>query len=316
MTTDGWSGALHTRLVDAATGRRYVLKRTSLARDWIARWTADTELRESRFAALVGTDETAPYMGAALDGEGVALLMPDLSDVLLPWDRPIDLATLEVILRAVAALHADDGRAPRAVRAAPACPLDLRLTLLSEVTARGYSAQGNPVGATFLRGWDTFRRHASAPAVALIDELTTNLAPLTAALGLLPAVPLHGDLKLSNVAVTTDGRVAFIDWQMLLVAPVAVDLGWFLVGNAAVLPVAPDVVLAHYRAAARTWAADVDPDRWEAQVDLAMIAGLLLRGWRKALDAEADVVYASGTAAVDDLVWWCDSAVGAAYRRL
>jgi hypothetical protein len=49
-------------------------------------------------------------------------------------------------------------------------------------------------------------------------------------------------------------------------------------------------------------------------VDLAMLVGLLLRGWRKGLDTAAGAVLASGMAAEDDLAWWCDRTVAAARR--
>ena len=55
---------------------------------------------------------------------------------------------------------------------------------------------------------------------------------------------------------------------------------------------------------------------WEAQLDLTWIVGLLLRGWRKGLDAEAGVVLPSRTSAADDLAWWSERALEAAQRRL
>ena len=55
---------------------------------------------------------------------------------------------------------------------------------------------------------------------------------------------------------------------------------------------------------------------WDAQVDLVAIVGLLLRGWRKGLDAEAGSTLGSGVPARDDLDWWCDRAVEGAARRL
>ena len=55
---------------------------------------------------------------------------------------------------------------------------------------------------------------------------------------------------------------------------------------------------------------------WDAQLDLAWIVGLLLRGWRKGLDAEAGASLGSGVAAGDDLAWWSERAVEAAGRRL
>ena len=54
----------------------------------------------------------------------------------------------------------------------------------------------------------------------------------------------------------------------------------------------------------------------EPQDDLAILVGLLLRGWRKGLDAEAGITLASGVSARDDLAWWCERAVEAADRVL
>ena len=49
---------------------------------------------------------------------------------------------------------------------------------------------------------------------------------------------------------------------------------------------------------------------------IAWIVGLLLRGWRKGLDAEAGVSLASGIPAATDRATWADRAVEAARRRL
>jgi hypothetical protein len=103
-----------------------------------------------------------------------------------------------------------------------------------------------------------------------------------------------------------------IDWQMTMVAPAAVELGWFLVANVAGLPIQPDEVLERYRIAAHL----PDDDAWAAQWDLAVIVGLFLRGWRKGLDTEAGVVHPNGLAAAKDLAWWGANAAAAAERRL
>ena len=123
------------------------------------------------------------------------------------------------------------------------------------------------------------------------------------------------------MALLDDGRVALIDWSMMSLAPVAVELGWLLVSNSASLPIEPEAVLARYRdvagRVARTglrlgprWP-DADPRArrrstlpprgldptigdWDAQRDLTWIVGLLMRGWRKGLDAEAGIVLGSG----------------------
>jgi hypothetical protein len=199
----------------------------------------------------------------------------------------------------------------------------------------------------FLAGWDAFDRRAPASARDLVGRLSADPAPLLDALGRLPKTGLHGDLKLANVAPLDDGRVALIDWQMMSLGPVAVELGWLLVSNSSSLRRTPDEVLAAYHAGAVRAAAESlsmgnswligpsvgpemerDPDRlpprgldvtigdWDAQVDLTAIVGLLLRGWRKGLDAEAGVVLGSGMPAADDLAWWCSRALEAAGRRL
>ena len=341
--TDGWSGATFTGLVDPG-GRHFVLKRTSLATDWIARATRDTDLREGWLAARpTGTLAWLPrtsiaYLGAAADGDGVAILMPDLSTELIAWERPghdpvIDDPTLRRVIEAVARLHAMPwSRVLERNEAAdaeppPWCPLAERLTLLARPSAAWYAADGNPVGPRFLAGWDAFDRRAPVAARELIDRLGADPAPLVAALERLPAVGLHGDLKLANVALLPEDRVGLIDWQMTMRAPLAVDLGWFLVSNSGSLPADPETIVGEYRQALE-W----DSGRWEfpgetndfagltgdwdAQLDLTWIVGLLLRGWRKGLDAEGGAVLASRKTAADDLAWWSARAVEAADRRL
>ncbi|MGH2407629.1 MAG: phosphotransferase [Candidatus Limnocylindrales bacterium] len=304
---DGWSGARLTRLESA--DRTYVLKRDALAWDWIARATRDDDLREAWLAAAAASLRgglTAPYFGAARDGEGVAMLMPDLGERLFAWERGIDAATLDRVLGALAEFH----RAEQPVEL-PWCPLPERLLLLTRPAAERYAAEGLPVGPRFLAGWDAFDRVATPRARALVADQAGDPAPLLAALAARPAVLLHGDLKLANLGFLADGRLAAIDWQMLLRGPVAVDLGWFMVANAAGLPATPDAVLARYAALAG-W----DDATRSAEADLAVLVGLLLRGWRKGLDAEAGLRLPSGVSAADDLAWWCDATSAAAARCL
>jgi hypothetical protein len=342
--TDGWSGATFTGLVDPG-GRRYVLKRTSLATDWIARATRDEDLREGWLAArpsdaMAWLPRTSiAYLGAAADDDGVAILMPDLSTELIAWERPghdpvIDDPTLRRVIESVARLHAMPWS--RVLEAAaeregepppPWCPLAERLTLLTRPSAAGYAADDNPVGQRFLAGWDAFDRRAPEAARELVERLADDPAPLVTALARLPSVGLHGDLKLANVALLAEDRIGFIDWQMTLRAPLAVDLGWFLVSNSGSLPGPPESIVAEYRQALEwdsgRWGFGSDAHDfggltgdWDIQLDLTWIVGLLLRGWRKGLDAEAGSGLGSRVSAAADLAWWCERAVEAADRRL
>lgn len=331
--TDGWSGA-HFDYLRATDRRGFVVKRAALAHDWIARATRDERLREATLVDAVtggrlprlppaGGPVELPYLGAAADGDGSAILMPDLSGVLLAWERPghedaITPATIERVIDAVARLHATDWTATAdGEPPLPWCPLRERILLLARPAATSYAAEGNPVGERFLAGWDAFDRLASAAARDMVGRLAEDPDLLLMALDKLPEVGLHGDLKLSNVAVWGDGRVGLIDWQMATRGPVAVELGWLLVSNVAILPDPPERVWDRYLEAvcrATSRVDDVVGDR-ERQADLAWIVGLLLRGWRKGLDADAGIVLPSGIAADDDLAWWCSAAVDAADRR-
>ncbi len=346
--TDGWSGSTFSAIERG--NDRFVLKRSSARNDWIVGATADTEVREAWFASVgmqglrwlrsAALPVSAAYLGAARDEDGVAaILMADLSTELVAWERPTHAPALGIeatdrLLDRIAYLHAlpwSEVLIAQCERAGapppPWCPLAERLTLLTPRSAAGYAAAGNPVGEIFLRGWDGFDRHATAAARDLVARLGDDPAPLIAALGRLPAVGLHGDIKLANVALLADGGVAFIDWQMTLRAPVAVELGWFMVTNSAELPLGPEEVLRRYHASLDTHAGrwqfarrDLDLDGllgdWPAQQDLALIVGLLLRGWRKGRDADDGVTLGSGVAATDDLAWWGARAADAAARRL
>jgi hypothetical protein len=78
------------------------------------------------------------------------------------------------------------------------------------------------------------------------------------------------------------------------------------------LPMTPDVALERYRVLAGL----ADDEEWRATSDLAVLVGLVLRGWRKGFDAEAGVIHPSGASAADDLAWWAWQAIEAAERRL
>ncbi len=307
---NGWSGASMTLLRRGPD--RFVLKRDSLARDWIARATADGPiLREAWFAGHgppLQSPIRAPYLGAGHDGDEFGILMPDLTGILFDWDAPISVRALEQILDGLAALHAHPWSLSESLEAGHWCPIRERITLICRASLERPGPARDAVGDRILPGWDAFDRFAPAAARKLIDSLGTDPTPLINALARLPATLLHGDLKLANVGIEPDGTIDLVDWQMVSVAPVAVELGWFLVSNVAALPLQPDEVLDRY------WRArGHDGTR---QNDIAILVGLLLRGWRKGYDAEAGISLASGVSAADDLAWWCTRAVEAAGRLL
>jgi hypothetical protein len=316
---DGWSGASLTLLHRG--NDRFVLKRDSLARDWIARSTADGPiLREAWFAAhgpRLPAPIRAPYLGVGVDGDEFGLLMPDLTGVLFDWDAPISVEALDVVLGGLATLHSHQWQATLAAGDPPWCPLRERLTLICRASLERPGPARDAVGDRILPGWDAFERRAPGAARGLMASLGADPAPLLEALARLPSTLIHGDLKLANIGIQPDGTIDLVDWQMLSMAPIAVELGWFLVSNVASLPLQPADVLARYHAAMlrRATGGEATGD-WAAQLDAAILVGLLLRGWRKGADAEAGLTLASGVSAADDLAWWCDRAAKAAGRIL
>ena len=310
---DGWSGATMT-LLRRHDGSRFVLKRDSLDRDWIARATADGPvLREAWFAhdgPTLPWPVRNPALGAGHDpqtGES-AVLMPDLTGVLFDWNAVIGHDQLEAVLRALVALHGHGWNDELRVGTTHWAPWRERLTLICRPSLERPNAPQQAVVERLLPGWDAWDRHATAGAKSVIADLANEPQPLLDALALEPSTLLHGDLKLANVGIAADGAIDIVDWQMVMVAPVAIELGWFLVSNVNALPIAPDRVLERY------WALRSRDGAREN--DLAILVGLLLRGWRKGYDAEAGLTLASGVTAVDDLAWWCDRAVEAADRVL
>jgi hypothetical protein len=314
---DGWSGASLT-LLRRGGGDRFVLKRDSLARDWIARATGDGPiLREAWFGAhgpALPPPIRAPYRGAGVEGDEFGILMPDLTGVLFDWDARISVEALDRVLTGLAAFHGHPWSAPGVLDPGPWCPIPERLTLICRASLERPGPARDAVGDRILPGWDAFDRRAPADARRLMDTLGDDPRPLVDVLRTVPSTLIHGDLKLANVGIEADGTIDLVDWQMVSVAPVAVELGWFLVSNVASLPLPPQDVLARYHALG-SGSREATGD-WAVQVDASILAGLLLRGWRKGADAEAGVVLGSGVTAADDLAWWCDRALAAAARLL
>ncbi|MDP9236867.1 MAG: aminoglycoside phosphotransferase family protein [Chloroflexota bacterium] len=292
----GYSGAALTKIV-RGDGDRFVLKRMSIARDWIMRATDDSACREAGFAlsgVALGERIRTPTVGAARDNGGYALLMRDISDHLLPQNA-ITAAELDAIIEKMAELHSVP--LPEA-RVVPWCGRRQRLLLLTPAGARVAATYDAGVAPHLARGWALFDELAPRPIVELIRALSEDPTPLIDLLASLPRSLLHGDLKFDNIGLDDAGRMWLIDWAMPMLAPPAVELGWFLAINSRRLPATLDETTQRYTEAAR-----IAP-KLRARHDAAtVLCGLLLRGWRKALDAD--------DGEPGELQWWCERAADA-----
>lgn len=300
MPHPGFSGALLTRLTlpgrRRPDGESFVLKRIDITRDWIMRATDDDACREAMFAAAaprLPDGIATATLGVARHGDGYALLMRDITPHLLPQGM-VDDNAVRAVLERLPALHT--AAPPDGI---PWCDLGLRLTLLTPQRvpiAKAYDALSTP---GLVAGWPAFGRQASQGARDIILALQVDTTPLLRALATLPPAFIHSDLKFDNIGLMPDGTMILLDWAMALVAPAAVEIGWFLAFNSRRTMLSLDEQLRIYADAAGL--AGATRDRHDA---LAAVCGLLLRGWRKGLDAEEG--------SPEELHWWCERVEAAA----
>ena len=215
LVHNGYSGAIITSLV-RGDGARFVLKRMAIERDWLMRALDDVDCREAQFAAAgieLGDGVAAPYVGAAREGDGHAVLMRDIGAAMIPH-APISERQLDVILRGMAALHRV---AVPAADLVPWCDVGKRVSLLTPQTAAIAVEYQGRIAPDLIAGWPLFEKHASPRAVEIIRALWEDDSTLVAALGEMPASLLHGDMKLDNVGIDDDGVVWLVDWAMVMV---------------------------------------------------------------------------------------------------
>lgn len=112
-----------------------------------------------------------------------------------------------------------------------------------------------------------------------LGQMLTQVEILVERLRLAPATLLHGDFHPGNVYLQEDDEAVVFDWQLAGVGPGVLDLitfvnacRWERAGAQAELPVAPERLLALYRAeiGARVGAAWSD-DEWAALLDYALM---------------------------------------------
>lgn len=293
LPSNGYSGAaLFT--ARGRDGLRWVIKRTSIDIDWIMRATHDWQGREHQLAGAY-TLRTGQVRSAAVDsardGDVFSILMEDITPF-LSYPGKLSLVEVDVIVRGIAGLHR---RSPELD--VDWCRLDDRLLLLRRGIRAAGAAAPPSLAEDVRAGWSRFAELAPGQLVELIAWLESEFAVLMSALSQLPQVFVHNDLKLDNIGVDPDGVVWLIDWAMAARAPACVELGWFLAANATRMTVSPEEVLDLYAAAAGLTGGT--RRRHDA---LTALCGLVLRGWRRALDVRS----------IDDIAefrWWCDQAL-------
>ena len=251
---------------------------------------------------------TMAYDPAGPEGPArFAILMHDVGPHLVPeGDDPVTVDDDEGLLDGMAALHAafwgwrDDLGLLRMERRVRSFSPAIIAPELERPVVPG------PIQVAD-EGWR--RLPDLAPA---LDRVATALhadpSALVAALETTPTTFLHGDWKMGNLGRHPDGRTILLDWAYPGEGPACWDLAWYLALNRARLPRPKEACIASYRGALEQHG--VDTAGWfEVQLELCLLAIMVMFGWEKAVGDAAELAWwdeaaARGLARVTALTGW------------
>ena len=295
-------------------GPRCILKRISPT-DWLMRATEDRLCRSVVLWQHGILDRMPPeiehgILACALDGQGWAILMRDVSAALVPYS-PFSVADNECFLDAMAALHATFFESPELTDPALGlCTLRHVYTMFSPLT--GYREAGGPdqIPQRILEGWDLVQTLVEPDVASVLLELVNDPQPLCNALSRYPQTLIHGDWRHANQGLlrTENTQTVMLDWQLAAIAPPSVELGRYLGTNSVLLPVSKEMAIACYRQRlADRLGRRFNTDWWQPQLELGLLGGFVQDGWAIALKATHWHVGAGARDHWrDDLRWWSE----------
>jgi len=308
LHSDSKSGVGFERVVIG--GEPHVLKNVHIDDDWTMRFFHETtcvplEVWRAGLMDVVPERIDHAMVGAAggqgRDGLGAALLMRDLSDVLVPaGEDPLPMDTHLQLLDALAALSARMWGWRDTVGL---LPLANRWLFFGDADIEDERRRGwpNSVPRIAAEGWARFSERAPLDVRLMLHDLRADTGPLVDAVSTTPLTFLHGDWKLGNLGVHGDGRVVLLDWTYSGEGPICFELGWYLALNAARLPQAKEDAISALRSALEAKGITTD-GWWDQQLSLCLLGTLVMFGWEKALGSD------------EELGWWCDRAREGARR--
>jgi hypothetical protein len=295
---DSLSGSKFESVVTEGEGgqMRYVMKRIALEWDWLMRAMNDTGGRAVT-AWEVGVLDRLPetiehcYVACSIDGDGFAILMHDVADLLVPpGDDPISPEDNARFLKHMAQMHAAFwGQTEWADPRFGFCDLLTRYACFTPRTAEREAGSPDVIPPIIGVGWQLLEQAVEPDVAGIIRPLLDDPTPLARSLARFPQTLVHHDWKLGNMGVTHDTpepRTILLDWAQVGVAPPACDLAWYLAVNSARLPVTKEESIAIYRKhLAESIGAAFTLDWWEPQLALALLGGFVLLGWPKTMGA-------------------------------
>jgi hypothetical protein len=300
---------------DNGHGPRYIVKRVSLAWDWLMRATDDVRCRsvtlwQHGFFDRMPTELEHGILACAQDGQGWAILMHDVGAALVPYS-PFSVADNERFLDAMAALHATFFETPDLTEPALGlCTLRHLYTMFSPRTGRREAGGPDEIPRRILEGWDLVQTLVEPDVAHVLQELVDDPTPLCEALSHYPHTLVHGDWRHANAGLLRNKRtqVVMLDWQLAAVAPPSVELGRYLGTNSALLPVSKEAALETYRRRlAHRLGGRFSEEWWRPQLELGLLGGFVQDGWAIALKATHWHIGAENRDRWRaDLQWWSE----------
>jgi hypothetical protein len=260
---------------------RLVLKRMSIASDWIMFASADEQCRSVTLWQYGLLDQLCPQLeheiiACSRNKDDWAILMHDLTGYVFTWDRPMAPELVPDFLDALARLHATFWSDPRLND--PLIGLCDSAQLLDQTSlpmAQKHTNLSMGVIPEWVRGgWAVMEALLDPDTFTHLKSLIENPQPLFEALSRYPYTLLHGDFRAANLA-HPDQPVAF-DWQEATRSLMTIDLAWFIKEDCIQDAMGQAQAIGLYRNCLEMYLnRRFDDPEWQAMVDLGYLVDAL-----------------------------------------
>lgn len=282
--TNGWSSTEAQFLgVNGCNGDppRYIIKRLRKNKDWVMAATNDDHWRaitvwQGGLLDRLPQEIDHGIIACAVDGDGYAILMHNVSQALLPEDNPLAEADNAFVLEAMAAFHAaywrDNGLNDPTLNLCT--PEDFFTHTAPQKIRPLAETNPSPVVEIILEGRQLIPQHLDADVAGLVLSLANDPSPLCDALAGFPHTLVHGDWRLANFGVSQSQKrqLVLLDWARPVQTVPAVELAYYLVTSSHVLPDSHEQTIELYK---QNLASQLDgqfrESWWQPQLELSLL---------------------------------------------
>lgn len=305
----GPSGAPFERVV-LADGSRCVIKHMSPSIDGIMRIVHDTGSIKALWDAGVFSRLPPPLASSVLDvraeADGWAVMMPDVSEHLIPTARIVSMDDSHRILAAVNGMHDTlagehieglcshrdklELNSPRMVEAERWADQDYPYEL-------GHDGREWPFTEAVEHGWDLFWDLAPPDVSRAVAALHQDPDPLARELDRFRSTLIHGDLQFGNMAFT-DEAIYLLDFGSAATeGSPEEDFSWYLMANQPQIDASHEAIIEDFR--------ELRGDSFEPEAfDLSTVFIVTLMGCWRAWAIVEQNDDAKRDAARADFDWW------------